>query len=198
MIRAVVFDLGNVVCAFDPERRLSELARLTGLPPALIHDAIWTSGLDTRAESGELHPAEIERAILDALDNACDAHALRVAWSRAFIPDPAVCAVVERVDLPRFAFTNNGPLLTECLAHELESVERLFRRVICSWQLRARKPDAVAFERLSTELQREPAELLFVDDNVDNVTSAQTVGLTAIQFTTAERLATDLDSLLLR
>ena len=31
MIRAQVFDIGNVVCAFEPDRRLHALARLTGL-----------------------------------------------------------------------------------------------------------------------------------------------------------------------
>jgi putative hydrolase of the HAD superfamily len=198
MIHAVVFDIGNVVCSFEPDRRLNALAQCTGLEPARIHEAIWTSGLDDRAEAGGLSAVDVTRALLDALDNRIDAVMLRAAWSRAFIPDPNVSQVVGSLDCPTFAFTNNGPIFTECLAHELSEVERLFDRVICSWQLRARKPDAAAFERLCTEIHRDPAELLFIDDSVNNIESARSVGLTAVAFTSAERLAKDLDQLSVR
>jgi len=195
MIRAVVFDLGNVVCTFNPERRLRELARRTGLEPVRIHEAIWTSGLDASAEAGQLCLSDVQQALVDALDNRIDAVTLRAAWSTAFIPDNAVCAIVRHLRHPSFAFTNNGPMLTDCLDHELMEIEQLFQRVICSWQVRARKPDPAAFERLCAELRRPPEELLFIDDDRNNTASARSVGLATITFTSAERLAADLDQL---
>jgi len=195
MIRAAVFDLGNVVCTFNPERRLQELARRTGLEPERIHDAVWTSGLDARAESGQLSVADVQQALVDALDNRIDLVTLRAAWSTAFIPDNAVCELVRRLHHPSFAFTNNGPMLTDCLGHELTAVEQLFQRVICSWQVRARKPDPAAFERLCAEVRCPPEELLFIDDDRNNTASARSVGLATITFTSAERLAADLHQL---
>jgi len=195
MIRAVVFDLGNVVCTFNPERRLQELARRTGVEPERIREAIWTSGLDARAESGQLSLADVQQALIDALDNRIDAVALRVAWSTAFIPDKAVCEIVRRLHHPSFAFTNNGPMLTDCLGHELIEVEQLFQRVVCSWQIGARKPDPAAFERLCAEVRRPPEELLFIDDDRINTASGRSVGLATITFTSAERLAADLNQL---
>jgi putative hydrolase of the HAD superfamily len=195
MIRAVVFDVGNVVCRFTPERRLQGLAQHTGLEPDRIHEAIWTSGLDTRAEAGQLSPADLERALRVARDNRNDTVTLRATWSNAFIPDHAVCELVGRLDRPAFAFTNNGPMFTDCLAHELIDVAGLFQRVICSWQLRARKPDPAAFERLCADLQQPPEELLFIDDDSNNTASARSVGLAAITFTNAEQLTVELHQL---
>jgi len=192
LIRAVVFDVGDVVCSFVPERRLRQLARLTGLDADLIHAAIWTSGLDDRAEAGELSPADLEVLLLDALDGRIDADALRAAWSTAFTPDADVCAVVGRLERPAYAFTNNGPMLSACLSYELRALGQLFERVICSWQLKARKPDTAAFERLCAELHHRPEELLFVDDCARNCASARQVGLTAITFTSVEGLVDDL------
>ena len=192
MIRALVFDVGGVVCTFDPDRRLDALARETGLERAYIHHAIWASGLEERAEVGALPAVGVERTLLDVLEGRIDALALRKAWSSAFTADPAVCALVMSVELPCFAFTNNGPMFTDCLAHELAPVRRCFERVICSWQLRARKPDPVAFERLCRELCRAPENLLFIDDNADNVMAARSVGLTALVYESVTRLAEDL------
>jgi glucose-1-phosphatase len=193
MIVAVVFDIGNVVCAFDPARRLRVLANETGLARERIHEAIWASGLDGRAETGELLPAEVERMVLDALDGRIDAASLRAAWSTAFTLEPDVCAIVNGLGVPTFAFTNNGPMFTDCRAHELARVSRLFERVVCSWEIRARKPDPRAFERLCVELHRRPEALLFVDDSPENTASARSVGLAAVTFTSATRLAADLD-----
>jgi len=195
MIRAVVFDLGNVVCTFNPERRLQELARCTGLELERIHEAIWTSGLDTRAESGQLCLVDTQQALVDALDNRIDAITLRAAWSTAFTPDNAVCEIVRRLHHPSFAFTNNGPMFTDCLGHELIEIEQLFQRVICSWQVGARKPDPAAFERLCAEVRCPPDEILFIDDDRNNTASARSVGLATITFTSADHLTADLDQL---
>jgi glucose-1-phosphatase len=192
VIQAVVFDIGNVVCAFHPDRRLRALATRTGLEPERIRDAIWASGLDARAESGELSTADIVRSLLGALDQRIDAAGLREAWSSAFAIDPRVRDIVATLHRPAFAFTNNGPLFTICLAHELAPIARMFERVICSWQVRARKPDPAAFEQLCREVRHVPEDLVFVDDSRDNIESARTIGFTAIRYTSAFRLAAEL------
>jgi HAD superfamily hydrolase (TIGR01509 family) len=193
VIRAQVFVIGNVVCRFEPDRRLHELARVAGLAPTLIHEAIWESGIDARADAGALTPGELEREVLAALDDRIDAATLRAAWSTAFPPDPGVTALVRRLERPSFAFTNNGPMLTACLAHELAGVDALFERVVCSWQIKRQKPDPVAFERLCAELQRPPEELLFVDDSPENVAGARSAGLAAVVFTSEHALVADLE-----
>ena len=192
VIRAVVFDIGGVVCTFDPGRRLQALATRTGLDEARIHRAIWESGLDGRAEAGELSEAETERVLIDALDGRIDASGLRRAWATAFPVDREVLGLVMALRRPAYAFTNNGPMFSICLAHELVPLAHVFERVICSWEVRARKPETVAFARLCRETGQVAEELFFVDDSPDNVESGRAAGFTAIRFTSAPELAEDL------
>lgn len=195
MISAVVFDLGGVVCRFDPERRLQALSTATGLTPEQVDQALWRSGLDTQMEAGELSPDEARHAMSVALENRLDPVTLRVAWSTAFVPDHAVCRLIERVQTDRFLFTNNGPIVTECLAHELQNISRLFSRTVCSWELHACKPDPLAFARLAHELDRLPSEMVLVDDDGTNCEAADSVGMQAIHFSDRPSLARTLDRL---
>ena len=41
MIRTVVFDLGGVVCRFEPQRRLDRLSAATGIAGPAIESALW-------------------------------------------------------------------------------------------------------------------------------------------------------------
>lgn len=195
MTSAVVFDLGGVVCRFDPNRRLQALSAATGLTMERVDRALWKSGLDAKMEAGELSPDEAHRAVSVALENRLVSVALRGAWSTAFVPDQAVCRLVEQVRPARYLFTNNGPIVTECLSHELQDISRLFRRTVCSWELRARKPDPLAFDGLAHELGWSPSEMAFVDDVVANCEAAESVGMQAIHFSDRPSLARSLDHL---
>jgi len=62
-------------------------------------------------------------------------------------------------------------MLDACLAGPLRGLAEAFDEVICSWHLRARKPDAVAFERAAERLGCAP-ELLLLDDDPENVEAA--------------------------
>src|SRR5262249_19818142 len=141
---ACVFDLGDVVCRFVPDARLRALVACSGLDLRQVDAAIWRSGLDARAEAGELTPEETTNAVLEALDHRLDAEQLRAAWARAFVPNDQVTALVRRVTVPTVLFTNNGPLVSACLANEMASTVQLFSRTVCSWELRATKPDPKA------------------------------------------------------
>lgn len=185
----VVFDLGGVVCHFRPERRLATLATETGLDTSEIEHAIWSSGLDHRADSGDLTEGETIEAVLQALDHRLDEPALIRAWSQAFAPNAAVLDIASRVSAHRYVFTNNGPLLPLCLG---PGVTEVFERVICSYELRARKPDLLAFERLAAELRSEPTTVTFIDDDSANCRSAEVAGFRVLHFMGAESLESDL------
>ncbi len=105
------------------------------------------------------------------------------AWSLAFEPDVDVLALVSNVAMRRVMFTNNGPMLDLCLAAALEVLRNHFEDVVCSWHLRARKPDPEAFERAADRLKCAPDSLLLLDDSLANVEAAVRCGWNAAQST---------------
>ena len=182
MIHTVVFDLGGVVCRFDPARRLSLLADATGLAAVDIDAAIWGSGLDRQAELGRLSRAETYDAVLARVDRRIGADTLRAIWSTAFVPDPAVVDLVARCNVPTALLTNNGPIVEDCLAAELASVAQPGGHVFTSWRLGARKPSSEVFASVADALAIEPAALVLIDDDLRNVDAARSAGWLAVQY----------------
>ncbi len=86
-------------------------------------------------------------------------------------------------------FTNNGPMIDACLAGPLRDLADVFDEIICSWQLRARKPEAVAFERAAERLASSPERLLLLDDSAENVAAAIRCGWQAERVTGRDDVA---------
>jgi HAD superfamily hydrolase (TIGR01509 family) len=175
-VEHAIFDLGGVVCQFTPARRLERLAAATGLTPERITCAIWTSGLDSRAEMGEFTPAETEAEVIATLDYLLDAERLRECWAAAFNPDEEVLGLLERLPWRTALFTNNGPLVSGCLNYELADVAAAVDHVVCSWQIKAVKPSTEAFTRMFAAIGADPSAVLYVDDSSANTSAAAALG----------------------
>ena len=174
-IEAIVVDLGGVAARFYPARRLHALVAATGIDEHVIHERLFSSGFDHRCELGELTAEEAVSEVLSAL-NAIAVADLIEAWSLAFEPNDAIVERVRTAPARRVLFTNNGPLLDACLTGPLRTLADAFDDVICSWHLRATKPDPLAFERAADRLAMPGASLLLLDDSPANVHAARDLG----------------------
>lgn len=182
----IVWDLGDVVATFDPATRLSALVEATGLTRDHIHHAVWQSGLDAAAETGAIPTEEVWNRTLEALDNRVDRDQLRRCWSLAFVPNPDVIDLVDRIGEPAALYTDNGPILQACLEHELEPLARHFQHIVLSCHIRATKRETVAFQRAAVALGT--TDLTLVDDRAHNVEAARAAGWKAIHFTSLNDL----------
>jgi len=178
-VEVVVLDMGGVACEFVPARRLDALVALSGRPPAAVDDALFGSGLDDRAERGELTLDEVYEAIDAELGPELSRDAVRRAWAQAFVPDAELLALVRTARRATALFTNNGPLIEDCLAHELSSVTTAFDRLLVSWRLGVTKPHPDAYAKATTALGVEAADVLFVDDSPASVAAALAAGWNA-------------------
>jgi HAD superfamily hydrolase (TIGR01509 family) len=187
-IEFVVLDMGGVVCAFAPERRLRTLSDLTGRSPGQVKAVLFGSGLEGRAEKGDLTHEQVYEAVTTELGVALEPEQVRQAWARAFLPDAELLGVVRRVRRPTALFTNNGPIIEDCLSHELSSVTTAFDRLLVSWRLGCTKPQPEAFEKATAALGAKANSVLFVDDELDNVRAAARAGWIAHRFRGNARL----------
>ena len=115
-----------------------------------------------------------------------DGTALIAAWALAFEVDRAILQIVEATALRTVLFTNNGPMLDLCLQGPLHAIADVFDDIICSWHLKATKPDPIAFNRAADRLGCQPAEILLLDDSPVNVDSAIRAGWRSLVASCAE------------
>jgi len=95
---------------------------------------------------------------------------------------------------PRYALPLHTDHAKEWI-HYIRSVHpflQLFRRTFFSFDLKRTKREPEAFLEVLEALAVPPRRCLFIDDNPENVSVAESVGLPSIPFVDAERLIAEL------
>jgi putative hydrolase of the HAD superfamily len=194
-IRAVLFDLGGVLCRFDPARRLAAMASATGVPAGRIQEAIWDSGFDAACDRGDYSARQAHQAFCERLAVGISFYDYGRCHAAAFRPDEAVLAVADEIapGLSRGLLTNNGAILREALPVHFPGIVRRFKpNIFFSCDFGALKPSAELYAGVLERLARPPEAVLLIDDSQANVEGARAFGLQAVRFTGDGALRRDL------
>jgi glucose-1-phosphatase len=194
-IALVLFDMEGVLSHYDRNARVERLTALTGVAPETVRHAIWGSGLEARADAGEISADEY----LDALGDLLGRPVSRDEWldsRRASItPNAAAVALAERVASrhPIAVLTNNCRLVTDHVDDLYPPVARVFgAHVYPSAAFGAAKPAARAYLGCIARFGAAPDATLFIDDTEANVTGAVDAGLNGYRFIDADGLEREL------
>jgi 2-haloacid dehalogenase len=196
-LKAVVFDVGNVLYGWDPESFLARQIADDGARLKFIEDVDlwnWHEALDGGRAYDEA-AAELSETFPDY------AH-LIAAWGERFgetitDPVPGVHAIVEELDergVPLFAITNFSADFWAPFRAREDIFFRRFRDIVVSGEEKLLKPDPALYYRALDRFGLKPAEALFIDDRLINVEGARAVGMAAHLFTAAAGLRARLES----
>ena len=178
------FDLDKTLYAYDFRKRLPELARLSGASQYRLAKLWWVSGREERAEAGEwptvdAYPHEFPRVTGGrrlTLEEWAAARALAMTGI-----DGSIAALRRAAQLGTVSLLSNNPAPL-CAALPLlapDIAEIPGSNVLQSFQLDARKPSAVLFERAMAHYGGSPENTFFTDDSLENIVGARALGFTA-------------------
>jgi epoxide hydrolase-like predicted phosphatase len=201
MIRAVVFDVGGVLCP-SPVDEFGKVDREYGLPARTVESFV-RGGTDwAQLETGRLtirefyerctatiaadHGVSVPHERLEAMLDACMGDSMR----------PTMRALVQELKAEGY----KTALLTNIYAERRTWLRSLFAEgvidVYCdSSEVGMRKPEPQIYQRL-LELLDLPAEaVVFLDDFEENVAAAREAGIAAIRFEDADQARCELAQL---
>ena len=154
------FDLGNVVLPFDYLVAVRQMADVAGVPPAVIQEVVFDSGLEIAYEQGDLTTEQFYEAFCQRIGKRPDLEALLVASSDMFQLNKAVADLILQL---RNAGHRTGLLSNTCEAHWRFCVDRkfpilqqLFEVTALSYELRAMKPDPAIYRAAAASGRRRP------------------------------------------
>jgi len=188
----VLFDLDDVLCHYDRSARVASIVQATGRDPEAVRRAIWESGLEARADAGQLDEAEYLSEMGERLGCQITLETWLTARKAAMAPQHEVLALAKRLAEQRrvAVLTNNCRLVAEHIRQLCPAVFDIFGGAVhASAEFGAAKPSAQAFLRCVSKLGVKPAEVLFVDDLSANVAGAIDAGLLGHHFVSADALA---------
>ena len=195
MIKLVLFDLGGVIIDIPEYRYFRYLSRINRVSPYLAERIIVRSA--PLLESGKMSLAKFQ----EDMGMEFGIPSSKIAWLSFFkknakLNSKTIEVVKELKKNYRIAFLSNVDRWRyDYLAkHILNKVLYLFDYRFASFKLGIVKPSPLAYKKVLKAMRLKPSEVLFIDNNLENVMGARSVGIRSLQFSNIKILKLDLKS----
>ena len=185
MINTIFFDIGGVLLNIHPERTIKHLSNLTNLSDEQIEKA-FPEDVHYKYERGEIPGSEFYEAVKYSLpiSNNLTEDQFWNAWGMLVGEETEVVKIMNTLTskYPVWLLSNTNPY------HILEEERfKLFDKItggIYSFDVGSRKPEEEIYIKALEIAGTTASESLFVDDLIENIEMAQTLGMNTIHFKT--------------
>ncbi len=194
--RALIFDMGNVVVAFDFHRAYARLAPLCPLTLDELRQRLRTSGLVRRLETGQIDPEPFVAEFCALLDIQLTYAEFEEIWASIFLPDiliPESLFAALRRNYPLVLLSNTNAIHFAYISSNYTFL-RHFHHLVLSHEAKALKPSPEIYAEAVRRAGCRPEECFFADDIPEFVEGARAFGLDAVQFESAPQIESELRS----
>jgi glucose-1-phosphatase len=185
----IIFDLGAVIIDINVPKTVEAFAALLNREHLWVQEQLKVAGIFRRYETGEWNDAQFREQIRQVLGVAFTDEQIDNAWNALLLQIPR-----ERIELiqwlqPRyrtFVLSNTNPIhireVNRILQRDtgVSSLDVLFERVYLSYEMGKMKPSADIYQQVLEESGLVAEETVFLDDNLDNLASAQQLGIQTV------------------
>ena len=192
-IKAILFDLGNVLVFFDAKRSSRAFSEALGIPEDEIWKAFFISDMEKAYTRGEVSSEEFFRKVNDRFPSKLDFATFARLWNDIFTENHEMDGLLKKLKkrYPLYLISNTNDLHFEYVRKKFPILHH-FTHCFPSHQVGHRKPDRAMFEHVLSEIRLKPEETVFIDDVPEFVASAKALGICAIQFTSCGALESEL------
>ncbi|WP_138204545.1 HAD family hydrolase [Haloimpatiens lingqiaonensis] len=197
MIRNIVFDIGNVLLKFDPKayltKKFNDEEKVEKILELVFRSDEWLMldrGTITETEAikilSERH-AFYSESIKDAFNG----------WYDLLTPMEDTIEILKQLKekgINNYYLSNFHHLAFEYVTEKNEFF-KLFQGGIVSYKEKLLKPEKEIYMRLLEEYNLKTEETIFIDDTLDNIQGAASVGIHTIHFKNSQDLIAKLNEL---
>lgn len=189
-VDAVVFDIGNVIVAWDPRNLYRKLSDDPDAIEAFLAQ-VCTSEWNHRIDLGEPWDALTDELAAAHPDHREWIHAYRDRWDEMLggLIEESVAALrcLRAAGVPVYGLSNFSAETWPIAAARYDVLGE-FDDLILSAEVGLAKPDPAVFELAAKRFNVTPARTLFIDDRADNIAAAAVCGWHTRHFSDPGRL----------
>lgn len=190
-----LFDLGNTLIKLAYERVIERICRDANVDRDQLLEIFDAPGGYRDLERGARTFFDFHEHLCNRAGYRGDIHQFREVWSDFFDgPIPGIEEVLERIrERYRVAFlSNSNEVHAELIPRKFSTLFRKDDRFVFSYRFRVAKPDPEMFHRALEVIGAQAGQTVLVDDLIENVLAARSIGMKAYQFRDAPTLISDL------
>ena len=195
-IKAIIFDLGNVLIDFDHHVAAKKLSKLTNKTGEEIYNLFFDSPVTHDFESGKISPEDFFSKVKATLNLSMSYDQFVPVWNEIFFFSEKNLQVFnianELKKRYRIALLSNINILHFEYIKETFPVLEAFHDIVVSFEVHLIKPEPAIYKRTLEILSASADETFYTDDRKELVESAGTLGINSFQFIGVEDLKNDL------
>jgi epoxide hydrolase-like predicted phosphatase len=196
VIDTLIFDQGGVLVGTQWENATIAWSNLNGTTSREVMDRILAGDAYTSFMRGEIDRAGFRDRVCARLNIQQDPETFDEVWCSIIDPNPEIVPLVENLSARyRMVIGSNTDELHQKRIQEVQPIVTSFDDVLLSYELGVLKPDINFFDSGLAKLDLTPDQCVFIDDRKNNVDSALSVGMQAIQFVSVAQLESELKTL---
>ncbi|MCF6170233.1 MAG: HAD family phosphatase [Bacteroidales bacterium] len=195
-IKAIIFDFGGVIIDIDPQLTINEFVKLGFSDVQKTKSDAFTQ-LIRKFERGILTPEVFRGKMKKFLGIEISDQQFDDAWNALLfdIPNERI-EIIEQVkeNYQIFLLSNSNEIHYDLYVRDLQlrfgyrEFADLFHNAYFSFDLHLSKPDIEVYEFVINQHDLDPDKTLFIDDNTDNINTAQQAGLQTYLLQKPERV----------
>lgn len=182
-VHALLFDFGGVIVEIDFNRVFETWSAQSGVSAATIRSRFSFDSSYESHERGQIAANVYFDSLRASLGIRLSDEQFREGWNTIFVGEiPGVSALLRQAKAlaPLYVFSNSNPTHHAYWARAYADTLVHFQKILVSFRLGLRKPEAEAFEVVASEIGVPPENILFFDDTYENVRSATSLGMQAV------------------
>jgi HAD superfamily hydrolase (TIGR01509 family) len=195
MGKTIIFELGGVLVNLDWDKVCAGLQRHSNSGD--VRSEVVNGPIVRSAMQGLLSPEAYQETLCRKLHSNLGYEEFVGIWNGLLSANYDIIPLVERLKPNhRLILASNTDPIHFAYTIQNCSVLENFESFFLSYEMRLLKPDPEFYRHVLKTLAVPAGECVFIDDRVENVESARSVGITSFRFVSVDRLERDLETIL--
>lgn len=200
MIDTIIYDMGNVLIEWNPEKFL-HLIETDEERIAKLRTAIFTSGYWPRQDTGELDADKAYHMSLMLLDDSYQESLRQIyyhwyEYADVFSKMQDYAQELKKQGYKLFVLSNTAASYYDLAKNDYLPIDEILDGKVLSYEVEMVKPDVAIYQYLLDKYGLEAQNCVFLDDIKGNIEAAQSLGMQGIQVLSENQALADLKVLL--
>jgi len=196
--KTLIFDLGNVIIDISPKNACDYWAEIRKRKPEELYVAFPFDETYAKFERGEITPETFRKYVSKCLNITLSQKEFDEGWKRILIKLLGnIAELLQKLkETYRIvALSNTNEIHVPMWLEMCTPILPYFEKIFSSNEIGFRKPEHDSFQCVLDYLQIHPNEVVFLDDNYQNILTAENIGMKVIHVESYDQMVKELEKI---